>query len=226
MKIAMKTKSILLLFLICGLTLTARCQTKTTKVDLVELLGQNKINVFNRELTKSNDVNYRAVHLSAKGDDGIAWIEGLDFSNGVIEIDIKGKDALQQSFVGIAFHGVDEKILDAIYFRPFNFQSSDSIRKIHAVQYVSHPDFPWQVLREKYNGKYEKGIASAPGATSWFHAKIVVEYPTIKVFVNNNSEASLTVDQLNKRFSGKLGLWVGNNSDGDFANLVLKKTGK
>jgi len=42
--------------------------------------------------------------------------------------------------VGIAFHGSDNKTLDAIYFRPFNFQSTDPVRKIHAVQYVSHPD--------------------------------------------------------------------------------------
>ncbi len=222
----MKIRSILLLFFIGGLTLTCNSQTEAIKYDLVELLSQNKITVFNRELTKSTDVNFKAVHLSAKGDDGIAWLNGLDFSNGVIEIDIKGKDVLQESFVGIAFHGVDEKILDAIYFRPFNFQSRDSIRKIHAVQYVSHPDFPWHVLREKYNGKYEKSIASAPSANSWFHAKIVVEYPTIKVFVNNNFEPSLTVDQLSQRTSGKLGLWVGNNSDGDFANLTLKRKGK
>ncbi|MEO6455931.1 MAG: hypothetical protein ABIN97_17755 [Ginsengibacter sp.] len=196
---------------------------QTTKYDLAELAGQNKIKTFNRELTKSAGDSIHSIHLSAKENDGVAWINGLEFSNGIIEVDIKGKDILQQSFVGIAFHGVDEKTLDAIYFRPFNFKSEDPIRKIHAVQYVSHPDFPWAVLREKYNGKYEKGITPGPNPNTWFHVKIVVGILQTVVFVNKNTEPCLTVERLNKRTSGKVGFWVGNNSDGDFANLTITK---
>lgn len=202
---------------------TLNVKAQTAKYDFAELVRLNKIKVFNRELTIFADSSFRGIHLSSKENDGVAWIDGLEFSNGIIEIDIKGKDILQQSFVGIAFHGVDEKTLDAVYFRPFNFQTSDSIRKIHAVQYVSHPDFPWQVLREKLNGKYEKSVIPSPDPKIWFHVKIVVKYPDIKVFVNNNSEPCLTVEQLNKRITGRLGLWVGNNSDGDFANLKITR---
>jgi uncharacterized protein with NRDE domain len=45
----------------------------------------------------------------------------------------------------------------------------------------------------------------------------------VTVYVNGNQEPSLSVEQLNKRTSGKIGLWVGNNSDGDFANLTILK---
>ena len=128
---------------------------------------------------------------------------------------------MQQSFVGIAFHGVNNETLDAIYFRPFNFRSTDPVRKIHAVQYISHPDYTWQVLREQHNGDYEKEITPAPDGNDWFHARIVVLYPKVTVFVNGNSEPSLVVDQLNERNTGKIGLWVGNTSDGDFANLQI-----
>jgi hypothetical protein len=89
------------------------------------------------------------------------------------------------------------------------------------VQYISQPDYPWQVLREKFSGKYEKAVIPAPGGNDWFHAKIVIKYPHVTVYVNGNKEPSLNVDQLNKRTSGKIGLWVGNNSDGDFANLQI-----
>jgi hypothetical protein len=192
------------------------------KYDLADLLKQNKIKVVNREIATSTD-NASGIHLSAKENDGVAWIEGLEFSNGTIDIDLKGKDFLQHSFIGIAFHGEDLKALDAVYFRPFNFQSTDAVRKIHSVQYVSHPEFPWQVLREKYNGKYEKSIVPPPNPNSWFHVKIVVETPRIKVYVNNSTTACLEVEKLNNRNSGKLGLWVGNTSDGDFANMVITK---
>ena len=41
------------------------------------------------------------------------------------------------------------------------------------------------------------------------------------VFVNGNQEPSLTIEKLNTRKTGKIGIWVGNNSDGDFANLQI-----
>ncbi len=152
---------------------------------------------------------------------GVVWIKSANFSNGTIEVDLRGKDVPQRSFLGIAFHGVDTTTYDAIYFRPFNFQSNDSVRKIHAVQYISEPDFPWQRLREEKNGVYEKGIFPAPSPTDWLHARIVVNNSTIKVYINNAASPSLTVDKLNNRKNGLIGLWsVGLN--GEFANLVIK----
>jgi hypothetical protein len=62
-------------------------------------------------------------------------------------------ETLQQSFVGVAFHGVDGTTYDAIYFRPFNFKTDDPVRRIHAVQYISHPDNPWQKLRDGQPGE-------------------------------------------------------------------------
>ena len=76
--------------------------------------------------------------------------------------------------------------------------------------------------REKQNGKYEKAVIAAPNGNDWFHAKIVVQYPGVTVYVNGNPKPSLSIDKLNGRKNGKLGLWVGNGSDGDFANLQIK----
>ena len=101
--------------------------------DLAALLRQKKLPVQNRSIKPSEDGKPGAVYLSAAENDGVAWIEGLEFSNGTIEVDLKGRDVLQQSFLGIAFHGIDLQTLDAVYFRPFNFQSTDPVRKIHAV---------------------------------------------------------------------------------------------
>jgi hypothetical protein len=203
------------------ISIAASAQGHLKKYDLVNLNKNGKLHVVNRALTPLMDKRGNGVQFSEANGDGVAWLDGVNFGNGSIEVDIKGKDALQQSFVGVAFHGVDEKTLDAIYFRPFNFHATDSVRHIHAVQYVSHPDFPWNVLRETQNAKYEKAIPSAPDPNEWFHVKIIVDYPHITVYVNNSDSPCLSVDKLNDRQSGKVGLWVGNTSGGEFANLAI-----
>jgi hypothetical protein len=196
-------------------------QVRSVNYDLNSLSVNNQLEVFNRKVTVFTEGDKKGIRFSKNENDGVAWIKHLIFSNGSIELDIRGKDEFQQSFVGVAFHGVDNNTFDAIYFRPFNFQSTDTVRKIHSVQYISQPDFPWQVLRDKFNGKYEKAVIPSPNGNEWFHVKITVKSPQITVFVNGNPEPSLSVEKLNNRASGKIGLWVGNNSDGDFANLQI-----
>ena len=57
-----------------------------------------------------------SVHVDARPDDGVVWIdEAGAFSTGTVELDIKGKDALQQSFVGLAFHGTTDTSFEVIY---------------------------------------------------------------------------------------------------------------
>jgi hypothetical protein len=201
--------------------LTVTGQNNTFKFDLAGMLENNKIEAFNRQLSPFSEGNNRGIRFSKNLGDGIAWLKEVEFSNGTIELDIRGKDVFQQSFVGIVFHGIDNQTFDAVYFRPFNFQSADEGRKIHAVQYVSHPDNTWSLLREKQNGKYEKAVVPAPDGNEWFHVRIVIQYPNVTVYVNGNPEPCLSIEKLNTRITGKTGLFVGNGSDGDFANLQI-----
>jgi hypothetical protein len=48
-----------------------------------------------------------------------------------------------------------------------------------------------------------------------------VKYPKVSAFVNGAAEASLVVEQLSDRKAGWVGLWVGNGSGGEFANLRI-----
>jgi hypothetical protein len=43
----------------------------------------------------------------------------------------------------------------------------------------------------------------------------------VSVFVGDTKEPSLVVNQLSDRKKGLVGLWVGNTSGGDFANLKI-----
>lgn len=192
--------------------------------DLTELIKDKKISVFNREVSIANNPELKnAITLNEKEGYGVAWLNTVQFRNGTIVFDVKGRDRMQQSFVGIAFHGLNDSTMDAIYFRPFNFQAQDLERRGHSLQYISLPAYDWQKLRAEFPNKYENTITSPPQPNDWFHVRVVIQSPRISVYVNNNSKPDLVVDQLSNTKEGKIGFWVGNNSNGDFANLIVTK---
>ena len=93
--------------------------------------------------------------------DQLAVLAGLTFTDGVIEAEIAGAPAPGASspargFVGIAFrvHN-DLKTFEAIYLRPTNGRAEDQEPRNHAVQYISHPEWPWYRLRKETPSKYE-----------------------------------------------------------------------
>ena len=179
------------------------------------------VQVFNRSVSSLSDGTTKGLRLSSSPGDGVAYLRGTEFGNGTIEVDIRGKDVQGQSFVGIAFHGVDSTTYDAIYFRPFNFKTTDPARHSHAVQYISHPTYTWQKLRAERPGSFEQPVSPAPDPNAWFHVRVVVASPKVSVFVGDAKQPSLVVDQLNDRTKGLVGLWVGNGSGGDFADLKI-----
>ena len=206
-----------------GLSVTSRVigQKKAISPDLVKLAEGKGFKVFNRNVSNLSDGTKRGVRLNESSGGGIAYLEGIEFTDGIVEFDVRGKDVQQQSFVGVAFHGLDETTYDAVYFRPFNFKAEDPARRGRAVQYISEPTHTWQKLRAEHPGRYEQPISPAPDPNDWFHVRVVVASPKVSVFVNDAKEPSLVVDQLSDRRKGRLGLWVGNNSGGDFANLRI-----
>jgi len=194
-----------------------------TKIITPDLSKKDNLQPVNRQVSLSTDKTVKAlVHLNANDGAGIIWIKGLNFKTGVIEFDVKGKDVLQESFVGIAFHGVNDSTYESVYFRPFNFQVDDTVRKKHAVQYISLPKFDWEYLRKTYPDKYEHSLLKFVDPNQWFHIKVVVDKNKIQAFVNADAKACISVEPLTNNSSGKIGFWVGNGSDGDFANLILK----
>src|SRR5438128_7059953 len=94
-------------------------QAKTTTPDLGALADSKSLKLFNRGASRLIDGVRKGVRLTEAPGDGVAFLPGIEFSNGTVEFDVRGKDVAQQSFVGVAFHGVDATTYDAIYFRPF-----------------------------------------------------------------------------------------------------------
>lgn len=188
-----------------------------------DVANKDKIDVHNREalFVIHEPGSVQGVQFDAKAGDGLAIFKNIEFENGTLELDIKGKNNPGRSFVGIAFHIQNEETFNAIYFRPFNFKSPDKIRSGHSVQYISHPEFTWSKLRSDFPEEFENPVTPIPDPDEYFHAKVVVEWPMVTVFVDGSEEPSLNLKMKSKFKEGKVGFWVGNGSDGEFKNLVV-----
>ncbi|HTK22020.1 MAG TPA: hypothetical protein VL442_21025 [Mucilaginibacter sp.] len=175
--------------------------------------------VYNRSISRGKEPG--SIHLNDHGGDGIAWIKNKKFTYGTIEFDEKGKDEYQASFVGVAFHGVNDTTFEVVYLRPFNFQAVDVEKRAHSVQYIAMPKFDWPVLREEHPGEYEQPISPAPDPNSWIHVRIVVTVKNISVYVNSSQTPSLSIEPLVHTQGEMLGYWVGGTSEGDWRNFKM-----
>jgi hypothetical protein len=181
-----------------------------------------KLRVVNREVTKLQDRN--GVRLSSRTGNGVAWVEGTDFRSGAIEVDIRGREDRQQNYVGIAFHRKNDKTYEAVYLRPFNFRAQDPIHKQHAIQYIALPEFYWPRLRKEFPEEFENPVDASIVPTDWVKLRVVVEGSKVQIYVGPVEGVALEVRKLGQLDGGQVGLWVGNVSGGDFANLVITPT--
>jgi hypothetical protein len=195
--------------------------SEPVRPDVSHLVAGGGGRVWNRGIEAIEKDGQPAVSLDEREGDGLAYWPDLRFRDGTVELDVRGRDLPGRSFVGLAFHGLDEETYDVVYFRPFNFRAEDPERRAHAVQYISHPEYTWNRLRSEHPGTYEKPLDPPPDPEGWLHVRIVVAHPRLSVFVNGADTPSLEVEQLSDRGEGWVGFWVGNGSNGEFANLEL-----
>jgi hypothetical protein len=192
---------------------------KQRQFNLFDLQLKGELTAINREamaITQGEETYYQMYEGQGEG---LVWLPIKDFENGTIEIEMRGKNLFQRSFIGIAFHGVNDSIYDAVYCRPFNFLATDSVRHIHAIQYISQPVFTWKKLRETRNAQFEKQIINPPYPNGWFKMRLVIEGNTIKAYINQDKNPALVVEKLSTIKKGKLGIFVADGSGGDFKSI-------
>ena len=194
----------------------------------LSLINDGKIwNVINADFDTVMEDGKRVVRLKPKGkantpsDIGLALVQGLEFAEGTLEIDLKGRGEAETSFLGLAFSAVDGKTFEAVYFRPFNFRRDDPAYRVRAVQYIAWPDDTWEKLRREKPGKFESAVRPVPDPGGWFHARIEVKKNKVSVWVDDGKQPSLVVDRLARREKGKVGLWV-DTKQSSFSNLTIR----
>jgi hypothetical protein len=203
-----------------GCALVAAQAGGQQRIDLGQTLAAGKLRAVNREATKLPGPR-DGVRVTEKAGPGVVWIDGTDFAEGAIEVDVRGRDVFQQSFVGIAFHRKDDNTYESVYVRPFNFRAEDPARHQHAVQYMASPDYDWPRLRSEFPEEFERPVNATIDPTDWVPLRVVVKGQTIQVYVGRVASVALEARKLGKTDRGMIGLWVGNNSNGDFADLRI-----
>jgi hypothetical protein len=156
-------------------------------------------------------------------------IKDLDFQNGTIEVKVlsrlqKNAPVSSRGFIGVSFRiGEKDEKFENIYIRPTNGRAEDQIRRNHAIQYFSFPDYKFDKLRETEPEKYES--FADMGLNEWVTMRIEVEGQKAKLFINNNSYPSLVVNDMKHGADthGGIALWVGNWTEAYFKDLKVTK---
>jgi hypothetical protein len=209
----------------CGAPPARNADSPSTEaIDLAAGLAGRRLRAVDREVMRlEQSANGAYVHEGAGP--GVAWIEGADVGQGTIAVDVCGRDVLQRSFLGIAFHRQDDKTYEAVYLRPFNFRADDAARHQHAVQYIAVPANDWPQLRKTFPEEFENPVDASIDPAGWIPLRIVIAAARVQVFVGDGASPALEVRRLAAADTGQIGLWVGNGSDGGFANLRVGPAG-
>jgi hypothetical protein len=184
--------------------------------------------VINGVAAPEREGERRAVRLGPKGGNtrgsnvGLALVNGVEFDEGTIDVDLKGQGGERASFVGIVFGAEGGATYEAVYFRPFNFKHEDPARRAHGVQYIAWPGHTWESLRARAPGVYEAAVDPVPDPAGWFHARVEVAKTQVRVFVNDAKAPCLVVERLGRAQKGRVGLWV-DSQDGSFAGLIVRR---
>lgn len=154
-------------------------------------------------------------------------IKGVNFKNGVIEVKVLSrllKDApdFARGFIGIAFRINDSNTkYESIYIRPINARVDDQVRRNHSIQYYAYPDYKFDRLRKESPERYE--AYADMEMNKWITMRIEVKDTQAKLFLHNNKQPSLIVNDLKHGadLSGAIGLWVEVGTEGYFSDVKV-----
>jgi hypothetical protein len=174
----------------------------------------------------------RIVSGAAPDIDTFAFVPGLDFHDGTIEVEVAGSplpDAPQgaRGFVGVVFRVLTTDgtfACEGIYLRPTNGRADDQVRRNHSTQYFAYPGYDFARLRREAPAQYESYVDLIPG--EWTAMRIEVNGTTAKLFVGEAPQPVLIVNDLKRGADahGSVGLYVDNGTDGHFRKLRIRRT--
>jgi hypothetical protein len=156
-------------------------------------------------------------------------IKGVEFTNGTIEVKVLSRllptaPQFSWGFIGLAFRvNENNSKYESIYIRPTNGRAEDQVRRNHSIQYYSYPDHKFDRLRKEAPEAYES--YSDMALNEWITMKVVVNGQQAKLFLNDNKQPSLVVNdlKLGADASGGIGLWVDIGTEGYFSDLKITK---
>jgi len=194
-----------------------KLEAVNVSVSMTKLMGKEVVKVIKDSIVKEFD------------EPTFAKVNGIEFKNGTIEVRVLSRllpnaPVLARGFIGIAFRISDSNSkFECIYIRPTNGRANSQLRRNRSIQYFSYPDYKFERLRKEAPGEYE--TYADMGLNEWIKLKIVVKDTQAKLFINDNKQPSLIVNDLKHgaSTSGTIGLWVDVGTEGFFSDLKIQK---
>jgi hypothetical protein len=209
------------LLLATGLVTEVRSQTLPAVAEVVN--GHTEVVTYR---------GVRAVKLvpapetAGKDENMMALLEGPEFKDGTIQLDVAGAPRPgmppdSRGFIGISVRtGAHGAWSEVFYLRPTNGRADDQLRRNHAVQYASDPEFPWYRLRKESPGVYESYADMEAGA--WTTMRIEVAGTTARLYVNGAPQPCLIVKDLKHGDRpGRIALWAHVETDAYFGPITV-----
>ena len=216
------------LVLICSLANTLACGQQVIKVNPNK--DQDKLIALHATKDPVTYMGKKAIKVVGNKDnlgEPMIRIKDVDFKDGTIEAWVAGKPrdgafADARGYVGISFRVSDDnRRFECFYLRPTNGRVEDQVRRNHALQYTSTPDFPWFKLRKENTEKYESYADLVTG--EWTKMKIVVKGDKAKLYVLDAKQPNLIVNdlKLGADAKGGIALWIGLDTEAYFADIKI-----
>jgi len=158
--------------------------------------------LVNRAASSVEYLNQHAVRLDSRPGAGLAWVEGLRFSVGKIDLNI----AATPQDVGIAFHVRNEREFEAVCFHVGNEARHEGESQRVVVRYLSTgPD-----RNANHEARFDLPYSQSG---EWFKVRTTISKEVIAVFISGGNIPTLSVDNSGgDEVYGSVGLWIGPGS--------------
>lgn len=153
-------------------------------------------------------------HLGRRALVGSAYLEGVEFQDGVIEVDIAA--SWDRSYPGINFRIQSREDYERFYIRPHRMKfNDDALQYTPSINGVSG----WQL----YSGEGCTAIAEIP-YDEWVHIRIEVKGTQARVFIGDGDKPDLEIHDLKHGVSrGTIGLEQMTNGTSYFSNFSYRE---
>jgi hypothetical protein len=152
-------------------------------------------------------------HLDQKSLQGSAFLKGIEFQNGVIEVDMAFEGS--RAFGGIVFRMKMSGDYEQFYIRPHKSRFPDALQYTPVTKGLSS----WQL----YSGEGFTAVAEIP-YNQWIHVKLEVSGTQARVYLDNAEKPALVVHDLKHGLTkGSLGLIGPNTGLIHFANFRFRE---
>jgi len=192
-------------------------RTRQRKLDLRKLVSdagqrdEERWILINRAASSVEYRNRQALRLDSRPGKGLAWVEGLRFTVGKIDLSI----AAAPQDVGVAFHIRNEREFEAVFFHIEDEARDEGASQRVVIQYIS--TYPGR--RVSHEARFDLPYSQSG---EWFKARISISKEVMAVFISGDNLPILSVDTSSRGdVYGSVGLWVGPGSSALVADLRI-----